>query len=151
MATNSKKKEYLEMQRKHQEEVNNFPIAFAFSENQVDDALRKIGAKSLDECVTVFGTGDIIKKEDKTDLLNMLIGFTEELHEKMKNDKEFAEAAFEYEMDNHEYAINWDGDEDVLNSLVLTREDLKEFGLEEAYRNARRKHMKRAGEEWGII
>lgn len=151
MATNSKKKEYLEMQRKHQEEVNNFPIAFAFSENQVDDALRKIGANSLKECVTVFGTGDIVKKKDKSDLLNMLIGFTEELHEKMKNDKEFAEAAFEYEMDNHEYAINWDGDEDVLDSLVSTREELKEFGLEEAYQNARRKHMKRAGEEWGII
>ena len=55
------------------------------------------------------------------------------------------------EMDNHEYAINLDGDEDVLDSLVLTREELKEFGLEEAYQNARRKHMKRAGEEWGII
>lgn len=151
MNTNSKRKEYVEMQRRHQEEINNFPISFAFSKDQVYGALKKIGASSLKECVTVFGTGDIVKKKDKTDLVNMLIGFTEELHEKMKNDKEFAEAAFEYEMDNHEYVINLDGDEDVLDSLVLTREELKEFGLEEAYQNARRKHMKRAGEEWGII
>lgn len=151
MATNLKRKEYLEMQRRHQEKINNFPIAFAFGKGHVDDALKKIGANSLDECVTVFGRGDIVKKEDGADLINMLTGFTEELHEKMKNDKEFAEAAFGYEMDKREYAISWDGDEDVLDSLVLTREKLKEFGLEEAYQNARRKHMKRAGEEWGII
>ena len=39
------------------------------------------------EVAKVELTGDIVKKKDKTDLVNMLIGFTEELHEKMKNDK----------------------------------------------------------------
>ena len=73
MNTNSKRKEYVEMQRRHQEEVNNFPISFAFSKDQVYGALKKIGASSLKECVTVFGTGDIVKKKDKTDLVNMLI------------------------------------------------------------------------------
>ena len=71
MATNLKRKEYLEMQKRHQEEVNNFPISFAFSKDQVYGALKKIGANSLKECVTVFGTGDIVKKKDKSDLLNL--------------------------------------------------------------------------------
>ena len=47
MNTNSKRKEYVEMQRRHQEEVNNFPISFAFSKDQVYGALKKIGASSL--------------------------------------------------------------------------------------------------------
>jgi hypothetical protein len=74
----------------------------------------------------------------------------EELLQKLRDDKEFAEAAFLYEMDNHEYAINWSADEDVLDCFSLNWERLREWGLEDAYRRARNQHMKHA-EEWGVI
>lgn len=74
---------------------------------------------------------------------------TEEIHEALK-DEEFAEAAFLYEMDNHEYAINWDGDADVLACFAIDEKWVIEHGLDGAYRRARRAHMKHA-QEWEMI
>ena len=79
----------------------------------------------------------------------MLKRHTKELHEALK-DEEFAEAAFLYEMDNHEYAINWDGDADVLACFSLDEKKLHEMGLDGAYHRARRAHMKHA-QEWDMI
>lgn len=132
---------YLDLQKKHQEEISNFPIAYAFSDQQLEEALVKLGAKSKDECVTVFGHGDIVKRENAKPFLDMLKRHTQEVKEAMK-DKEFAEAAFRYEMDNHEYAINWSGDDDVLACFGMSFDDLKELGLMDAYRRARNSHMK---------
>ena len=140
---------YLDLQEKHRQEINEFPIAYAFSNQQLEEALVKLGAKSKDECVTVFGHGDIVKRENAKPFLDMLKRHTKETQEAMK-DKEFAEAAFRYEMDNHEYAINWDGDDDVLACFGMKYEDLKELGLEDAYRRARNAHMKYF-EELGVI
>ena len=132
---------YLDLQKKHQEELSNFPIAYAFSDQQLVEALQKLGAKSKDECVTVFGHGDIVKKENAKPFLDMLKRHTKETQEAMK-DKEFAEAAFRYEMDDHEYAINWSGDDDVLSCFGMDFDDLRELGLMDAYRRARNAHMK---------
>lgn len=142
------RKAYLDLQEKHRKEINDFPIAYAFNNQQLKEALEKLGA-TKDECVTVFGHGDIVKKENAPKFLAMLKRHTKETQEKMK-DPEFAEAAFLYEMDNHEYAINWDGDADVLACFGLDYEDLVKMGLEDAYRRARNQHMKNA-EEWGMI
>lgn len=132
---------YLDLQKKHQEEISNFPVAYAFSDQQLEKALVKLGAKSKDECVTVFGHGDIVKRENAKPFLDMLKRHTKETQEAMKNE-EFAEAAFRCEMDNHEYAINWSGDEDVLDCFGMSFDDLKELGLMDAYRRARNAHMK---------
>ena len=67
----------------------------------------------------------------------------------MKNEQ-FAEEAFRYEMDNHEYAINMTGDEDVLSSLCLDKQMLKDFDLTGTYHRARNAHM-RYMEELGVI
>lgn len=56
-------------------------------------------------------------------------------------DKDFALAAFLYEMDNHEYAINYDGDGDVLGCFGLEADDLEKMGLETVYQLARKKHF----------
>lgn len=79
----------------------------------------------------------------------MLDRHTKEIKEALR-DEEFSEAAFLYEMDNHEYAINWSADEDVLGCFSITFDDIKKMGIENAYRRARNAHMKHA-EEWGII
>ena len=80
----------------------------------------------------------------------MLKRHTKEVQDKLKSDPDFAEAAFLYEMDNHEYAINWDGDDDVLSCFGMDYEDLLAWGLQTPYELARRKHYKHM-EEWGEI
>lgn len=140
---------YVELTERQREELNNFPIAYAFNDEQLQRALEKLGAKSTYECVTVMGHGDIVKKEDAPNLIAMFKRHTKELQEALQ-DEEFAEEAFLYEMDNHEYAINWDGDDDVLACFSLTFEKLKEMNLVDAYNRARKAHYKHA-EEWDMI
>lgn len=145
-----KKQEYLDLQNRHRKEIEDFPIAYAFNDEQLKEALKKLGAESTKECVTIFGHGDIVKKENALPFMELLKCQNRELQNKLKTDPEFAEAAFLYEMDNHEYAINWSGDEDVLNCFGMDENDLREWGLQLVYETARRKHFKHA-EEWEMI
>ena len=144
-----KKQEYLDLKKKHQKEFEDFPIAYAFNDKQLREALEKLGA-TKEECVTVFGHGDIVKKTDVKGLLAMMRLHDKELKQKLKDDPDFAEAAFLYEMDNHEYAINWSADEDVLAAFAITFEDISNWGLQMAYNRARNQHMRNA-QEWGMI
>ena len=144
-----KKQEYLDLQKKHRKELEEFPIAYAFNDEQLKEALEKLGA-TKDECVTVIGHGDIMKRENAKPFIALLKRQAEEVKDKLKNDPEFAEAAFLYEMDNHEYAINWSGDEDVLACFAIDWDDICEWGLQLAWESARRKHMKHA-QEWEMI
>lgn len=140
---------YMEMKRRHQNEINEFPIAFAFDNEQLREALEKLNA-TLEECVTIHGIGDIIKKTDVPKYYEMGKRHHKELAEAMK-DKDFAEIAFRYEMDNHEYAINWSGDADILSCFgYKSMQEVKDLGLEDAYINAKRAHMK-FFEELGLI
>lgn len=144
-----KRQEYLDLQKKHRKELEEFPIAYAFNDKQLEEALEKLGA-TKDECVTVIGHGDIMKRENAKPFIALLEHQAQEVKDKLKNDPEFAEAAFLYEMDNHEYAINWDGDEDVLACFTIDWDDVCEWGLQLAWESARRKHMKHA-QEWDMI
>lgn len=144
-----KKQEYLDLKKKHQKELEDFPIAYAFSEKQLEEALKKLGA-TKEECVTVFGHGDIVKRTDTEALIEMLERHDEEMKRKLKDDPDFAEAAFLYEMDNHEYVINWSADEDVLAEFNITFDFIRKYGLQTAYDRARNMHMRHA-EEWGMI
>ena len=144
-----KRQEYLDLKEKHRKEFEEFPIAYAFSEKQLEEALEKLGA-TREECVTVFNHGDIVKKTDAKRLVELLERQQAELLTRIMDDIEFAEAAFLYEMDNHEYAINWTADEDVLACFGITFEQINRWGLQMAYQSARNKHMKHA-EEWGMI
>lgn len=143
-----KRQEYLNLQKRQQQELTDFPIAYAFSEKQLEEALEKLGA-TREECVTYMGHGDVLKRTDVPAFKAMLRRHTKEIHEALK-DEEFAEAAFLYEMDNHEYAINWDGDADVLACFAIDEKWVIDHGLGGAYRRARRAHMKHA-QEWEMI
>lgn len=135
------KETYLEMVNRHQKEVNDFPIAFAFNEEQLYKALAKLGAK-IEECTSIFGNGDIIRKSDVKRFMDLLKSQHDDIQKAMK-DEEFAEEAFLYEMDNHEYAINSCGDEDVLDCFDLTLDVLVDIGLNKAYMKARTRHIKK--------
>ena len=140
---------YLDLQKRQQQELTDFPIAYAFSEQQLTEALEKLGA-TKEECVTYMGHGDVMKRTDVPAFKAMMRRHTKELHDALKESEEFAEAAFLYEMDNHEYAINWDGDADVLACFAIDEKWLVENNLHNAYNRARRMHYKHA-EEWEMI
>ena len=140
---------YLKLLEIQREELNNFPIIYAFDEKQLEEGLKKLGA-TKEECVTIFNHGDIVKKEDADAFVNMLKRHTREVQDLLLSDTNVAEEAFLYEMDNHEYAINWSGDEDVLSCFGIDIDDLVEMGLKTAYMNARRRHMDHA-REWDMI
>lgn len=142
-----KKQEYLDLKKKHEKEVSDFPIAYAFNDEQLKEALKKLGAESTEECVTIFGHGDIVKKEDAKPFIQMLKRHSDEVRQAMLNDHELAQAAFLYEMDNHEYAINYDGDEDVLRCFGFDFDELEDLGLANSYERARSHHFVNA-REW---
>lgn len=144
-----KRQEYLDLQKRHQKELEDFPITYAFNDEQLEEALEKLGA-TKEECITVFGHGDIVKREDAKRFIEMLERHTKEIKQHLIDDVEFAEAAFLYEMDNHEYAINWSADEDVLDCFCIDWEFIRKHGLQMAYDSARNKHFKQM-EDWGVI
>lgn len=144
-----KRDEYLELKKKHQKEFEDFPIAYAFNDKQLEEALSKLNA-TKEEVVTVFGHGDIVRREDAKSLLKMMKRHDDEMKQKLIDDVEFAEAAFGYEMDNHEYAINRSADEDVLAAFAINFEFIRKHGLQMAYDKARQQHFKHA-EEWEMI
>lgn len=130
--------DYLKLRDRQMQELNSFPIAYAFDEKQLEEALEKLGA-TKEECVTIFGHGDIVKKENTKKFVDMLKRHTDEVKE-----------AFLYEMGNHEYAINYDGDGDVLGCFGMEMDDLEKMGLETVYQLARKKHFNHMI-EWGVF
>lgn len=144
-----KRQEYLDLKKRHEKEFEEFPIAYAFNDKQLEEALAKLNA-TKEEVVTVFGHGDIVKRENVKALIALLERHEQELHQRLKDDVEFAEAAFLYEMDNHEYAINWSADEDTLAAFNINFDFIRKHGLQMAYDSARNKHFKHA-EEWEMI
>ena len=142
-------KAYHELQDRQQKEINDFPMAFAFSDEQLQEALKKLDA-DISECCTYMQIGDVVRKKDVPALREMLKRHKQETYDFLKGDKEDIYEAFLYEMDNHEYAINWEGDAEVLGCFCLTPKMLNEMGLEDIYRRARNAHMKHA-QEWDMI
>lgn len=144
-----KRQAYLDLKDRQRKEIEDFTIAYAFNDEQLKEALKKLGVESTKECVSVFGHGDIVKKENAPKLVAMLKRHTNEVKEALK-DPDFAQAAFLYEMDNHEYAINWDGDDAILDCFCINWDFIRENGLQLAYESARNKHYKNM-EDWGVI
>lgn len=104
---------YKEYKKARQDEFNNLPIFFAFSNEQFKKAMEERGLTENDvDKIYRFGdTGGFYLKKD-SDVIRNFMNKPNKLNEYMK-DPEFAESAFYYEMGNHEYHINWQGDWDV--------------------------------------
>lgn len=47
---------YLDMTKRQQQELTDFPIAYAFNEKQLEEALEKLGA-TKEECYTYLNMG----------------------------------------------------------------------------------------------
>ena len=137
-------------------EFSRLPIHYAFDDKQFKEKMAKIGLteKDTDKIMTISGTGGFIHKRDERviDAYSRRQTETNSLHKLMESDHDFAVDAFHYEMGNHEYAINSQGDWDVCSCFAdeeLAYKDgrtgpeyLKEAGYSdsvcEAYRDAQR-------------
>ena len=106
---------YQEYLKQRGNEVNSLPIKFAFGQKQFEEMMAQWGL-TPDDTDKIYRLGDTGGFYLKTDSDKVKAYFSKDtgLEELMKDEK-FRVDAFRYEMDNHEYAINWQGDWDVLN------------------------------------
>ena len=105
------KKELLEIYNSNYAEEDYFTknVAFAFSKIQLDEAMRKLGAKDKTELTTIFGYGDICLKSKAKEIYLWVIAKEEEKQEWLKNlTNEEQNYIIEYELYNHECEYTYD-------------------------------------------
>ena len=110
---------YTQIKQRHSDEFGEFPIAFAFSEKQLQEALVKLGAKQCD-CVSL-GSGGIIQKTEQGNFAKLVDRHSSEMAQFYKDDKSLV-SAIVYELGNHEYGYTWDESE-TISALDLDMED----------------------------
>jgi hypothetical protein len=120
--------EYLNLKRKHQEEVNNFPIIFAFSNQQFEEGMIKLGLTASDtDKVYSIGGGGFIRKTDSEAFSELFNRHEQEMKEAIDRDatgEGFIFDMFNYELANHEYSYTGDI-EPTLDALGLTINEIK--------------------------
>ena len=120
---------YLEMKNKHQEEVNKFPMYFAFGDEQIKKTFAKLGLdpdKDMDKVVGIGGGGFILK-EDKERFKEMFRKHREDYDAAIASDSTgdgFIYEMFLYELNNHEFGYTHDAS-DTIRSLGLTRKKIE--------------------------
>lgn len=118
---------YKELKDKHQQEVNSFPMMFAFSQEQFDKGMKKLGLEPSDtDKIYSLGGGGYYKKSDAEALHEMFNRHEKEMQEAINNDttgEGFIYNMFRYELNNHEYSYTREID-DTLDALGLTKEEI---------------------------
>ena len=106
---------YKEWKEARQKEANDLPLKFAFSNEQFKKMMEEWGLTEddTDKIYSLgFGGGYYLRKD--AELIRAYFSKPCDI-KKLMRDEAFALEAFEYEMWNHEYIINWQGDWDVCN------------------------------------
>lgn len=150
-------KEYKDIQQKT---VNELPIFWAFGKRQFREAMEERGLTENDtDKIYSLGGGGYYLRSD-AEKIRMFFNRKSALPELMR-DPLFAEDGFYYEMCNHEFGINYQGDWDVCSCFGSCEykswkegpDYLKEMGYGDsvirAYESAKKKYFKAANEnEW---
>lgn len=139
---------YKALKDKHQKEVNEFPMFFAFSNEQFDEGMKKLGLdpKDTDKIYKLGSTGGFYRKSDSQALRDMFARHRKEQADAIAADKTgegYIFDMFDYELANHEYGYTWDM-EPALDALGLTIEDVR---ADERMKNALKKACK-AQQDW---
>lgn len=147
---------YEQLHKKQLEESSKLPMYWAFTEKQFNNLLCRLNAKEED-FTTICGA--LILKKDETYVTETLKRHKREMKNAMEN-IEFFKSAIIYEMRNHEYAINYQGDYDVCHALGFhcpyecgDIRDIEKSNMTErqkrAYKEARREYLRLADKnEW---
>jgi hypothetical protein len=102
------KNHYQELRDRQQEEVNAFPMFFAFDQRQFAEGMRRLGLRPSDmnQVYAIAGTGGFYRKSDAPKLHEMFARHRKELEEAIAADKagdNFIYEMFLTELSNHEY------------------------------------------------
>ena len=131
---------YRTLREKHQQEINEFPMFFAFNREQFEEGKKKLGIVEDSE-IRNIGYGGFIRKSDEQAYIDMHKRMNAEDKEAMK-DAEYCYEMFRYELGNHEYCITYDLS-DTLDSCGLTADEvLEDPMLCEALERAKRDYLK---------
>ncbi len=118
---------YDEVKEKHQKIVNEFPMKFAFSDEQFNQGMKELGLdpKDTDKVVSIGG-GGFIRKSDAKKFGDMWDSLRKEHNDLINADKTgegYIKDMFVSELENHEYGYTYELD-DTLDALELTREQI---------------------------
>ncbi|MBQ3409617.1 MAG: hypothetical protein IJH12_10500 [Clostridia bacterium] len=125
-----KENKYVKLKEKQQEEINEFPIKYAFGDKQFENAMRELGltVNDIDKVIGVGYGGGFMLKEDYPKYKEMLSRQYEEIQYEILNDREgtgFIKDMFSYELANHEYGYTRELDETLI-ALGITYNDIEE-------------------------
>lgn len=116
---------YMELKNKIQKEVDEFPMGFAFSNEQFEKMKEELGVKEDSELLSI-GAGGFIRKTDREAFNELFNNKAKRFDEAIAEDKTgegFIKDMFLYELANHEYCITYDL-EDTLYALDLTYDEV---------------------------
>ncbi len=116
---------YKDMKERHQKEFNEFPMVFAFSDEQFKESMNQLGLDptETDKIYAYGDTGGFFKKSDAEKLHDMNQRHSEERKNAIATDDNFIYEMFFYELGNHEYGYTQDVS-DTLDALGLTIDEV---------------------------
>lgn len=121
---------YAELKKKHQAEINAFPLGFAFGDKQFEEMMSKWGldAKNDEDLkkIAYLGVGGgYIRRSDIPAWKELTERLDRELKEFLKNENRFVEALVN-QLHNHEYGYSrsWDDVEYALEALGIDPEEV---------------------------
>lgn len=118
---------YEAMQKRHQQEVNAFPMKWAFNNRQLEQGMRELGLNpSQTNEIVGIGGGGFIRRSDKQAFIDMFKRQNAEQKTALaaqKNGDEYAYQMFLCELGNHEYVITGNLS-DTLDACGLSAEQI---------------------------
>ena len=125
---------YVAMKKRHQKEVDSFPIYFAFSNEQFEKIMERLGLSGdkrsenyYGKRLVKIGAGGFVLKEDSSKFVDMFKRHKKELDSMIADDKTgegFIYQMFRYELNNHEYGYTGET-EDTLEALGFSQEQIE--------------------------
>jgi len=92
-----------------EEEFFRANVTFAFSNKQLEEAIKQLGAKDKTELTSIFGYGDLCLKSKAKEILLWVMNRENEKKKWLKNlSIEEQKIIIEYELYNHECNYTWD-------------------------------------------
>ena len=121
-------KTYTELKKQQQKEFNAFPIKYAFSKEQFNNALSSWGLKEKDtKKIVSIGCGGFIRESDKKAYVEMIARHKKEHQDAINADttgEGYIYQMFYTEMCNHEYGYTYELD-DSLSAVGITYEEVE--------------------------
>ena len=138
---------YKQLKDRQQKELNEFPMFFAFNQQQFNEGMIKLSLQphETDQIIPIWNTGGYIRKSEGTNFAQMMKKFEVEKQNEIDADttgENYIFDMFQYELDDHEFVLTMDI-EPTLNALGLSLDDVTDnpnlrHGLNKAIRAVRK-------------